>query len=205
MPDRHGAERLGQTARENAPHLERIADARGHFGVVGQHVPAPVTQPHQIDGIVGEVASRRLAVGDLHGPQEMLVGMYQHRRQHALLEEELRAVEIAEHGIEQLGALHEACLEGRPFVRRDHEGQRIEGPAGRGAVVEQVDGGAQLLELAARALDTFTQPAGKRADDAQNALPVIADRLLARDQFVIRACRRRSEAAQRLHGPVEEY
>jgi len=41
-----------------------------------------------------------------------------------------------------VGALDQAGFDGGPFVGRDDEGQRIERPAGRAAVVEQVEGGA---------------------------------------------------------------
>src|SRR5882762_1821181 len=87
-----------------------------------------------------------------------------------------------------------------PFVRCDDEGQRVEAPARRLAVVEQVDRGARFLELPARAFQPLAQAAaGQRADDAQDALPVIADRLLAGYQLVVRVLRRGNETAQRLH------
>ena len=43
------------------------------------------------------------------------------------------------------------------------KGSGIEVPAGLAAVVEQVDGGAQLLELAARAFHALAQPAAGQA------------------------------------------
>src|ERR671910_155336 len=55
-----------------------------------------------------------------------------------------------------------------------------------------------------RGRGALAQPAGQRADDAQDALPMVADRLLAGDQLVICACRRGGEAAQRLHGSAGE-
>ena len=52
-------------------------------------------------------------------------------------------------------------------------------------------GGARLGELPPRALDALAQPAaGQGTDDAEDALPVVADRLLAGDQLVVSACRR---------------
>jgi hypothetical protein len=166
MAHRDGAESLGQASRQHAAHFDGIADARRHLGVVGQHVPAAVAEPHQVDGVVGEVAGRRLAVGDAAGSLEMPVGVDQHRRQQMILEQRLRAVDVGQHGVEQAGALDDAAFDLGPFVGRDHEGQRIERPARRTAVVEQVDRGAGLFELAARALDALAQPAGQRADDA---------------------------------------
>ena len=163
---RDRAEGLGQASRQHAAHLDGIADARRHLGVVGQHVPAAVAQSHQVDGVVGEVAGRRLAVGDAAGPLEMPVGVDQHRRQQLVLQQRLRAVDVGQHGVEQAGALDDAAFDLRPFVGRDHEGQRVERPARRAAVVQQVDRGARFLELAARALDALAQPAGQRADDA---------------------------------------
>ena len=203
MADRDGAERLGQAARQHPAHLQRIADAGRHLGMIGQHMPAAVAQPHQVDGVVCEMTGRRRTVGDLAGPVEMPVGVNQHRRQQPLLEKALRAVDVGQDGVEQASALDQAGLERRPLVGCHDEGQRIERPARRRAVVEQIDGGSRFLELPPRAFHALAQPARQRADDAQDALPVIADRLLAGNQLVVGACRRRKEAAQRLHGPAE--
>ena len=200
MPHRDRAEGLGQAARQHAADLQRIARARRHLGMVGQHMPAPVAQPHQVDGILGEVARRPAAVGGAAGAQEMAVGMDQHRRHQPLGQHLLRPVEVGQEAIEQLRALAEARLQRLPLVGGDHEGQRVERPVGRAAVVEQVEGRARFLQLPPRALDTVLQPAARQiADDAENPLPVIADRLLAGDQLVVCACRRGREAAQRLH------
>ena len=166
MAHRDGAEGLGQASRQHAAHFQRIADAGRHLGMVSQHMPASAAQPHQVNGVVGEVARRRLAVHDLAGPQEMPVGMDQHRRQQALLQQRLRAIEIGQDGVEQACPLDEAGLELRPLVGRHHEGQRIERPARRAAIVQQVDRRARLLELTARAFHALAQPAGQRADDA---------------------------------------
>ena len=167
MAHGNGAERLGETARQDAAHLERIADARGHLGVVGQHVPAPVALPHQVNGVLAEMARRGDAIGHAAGTQEVPVGVHQHRRDELVLEQGLRAIEVGEDSVEQGGALDQPGLDRGPLVGRHHEGQRVEVPARFAAVVEQVDGRARLLELAARAFHAFAQSAaGQAADDA---------------------------------------
>jgi hypothetical protein len=167
MAHGNGAEGLGQAARQHAAHLERIADARGHLGVVGQDVPAAVALAHQVHGILAEMACRGGAIGHAAGTQEVPVGVHQHRRDELVLEQGLRAVEIGQDAVEQGGALDQPGLDRGPFVGRHHEGQGIEVPAGFAAVVEQVDGRARLLELAARAFHAFAQSAaGQAADDA---------------------------------------
>ena len=134
--------------------------------MVGQHMPASAAQPHQVDGVVGEMARRRPAVHDLARPEEVPVGVDQHRRHQVLREQRLRTVEIGQDGIEQAGTLNDTGLELGPFVGRHHEGQRIECPARRAAIVQQIDRRARLLELATRAFHALAQPAGQRADDA---------------------------------------
>ena len=203
MAHRNGAEGFGQAARQHATHFQRISDAGRYLSVVGEDVPPAITQPHEIDGVVGKVAGRRHPIGDPAGAVEMPIGMDQHRRQPPLLQEGLGAVDVGQDGVEQAGALDQAGLERRPFVGCHDERQGVERPARCRAVVQQVDGGARFLELALCAFDALAQAARQRADDAQDALPVVADRLLAGDQFVVRACRRREKAAQRLHGPAE--
>ena len=124
----------------------------------------------------------------------MAVGVHQHRRHQLLGQQRLRAVEVGQHGVEQRGALDQPRFDHRPFVGRDDEGQRVEGPARLAAIcVEQVERRARFLELAARALDALAQALARQgADHAQDALPVIADRLLAGDQLVVRALPARS-------------
>ena len=120
-----------------------------------------------------------------------------------LLQQRLRAVEVGEDSVEQAGALDEAGFQSRPFVGRQNEGQRDRSvqrgaPRSSSKLTVAPDSSSWRRALSTRS----PRPAGQRADDAQDALPVIADRLLAGDQFVVSTCRRRSEAAQRLHGPA---
>jgi hypothetical protein len=117
------------------------------------------------------MADRRLAVGDPAGAQEMTVRMDQHRRQQPLRKQGLRSVEIAQHRIEQLGALNQARFQCRPFVGRDDEGQRIERPRGLAAIVEQIDGGARFLELAPRAFHAFAQSAALAGRGSRSESP----------------------------------
>ena len=156
MTDGNGAECLRQAARQNTTHLEGVADARGKLGMVGQYMPAPVAQSHQIDRIVAEMALRRGAIRDPGGAQEMPVGVDQHRRQQLLLQQRLRAVDIGQDLVEKARALDKAFLDTGPFVGRDDHRQRVEGPSCRAAIVQQVDGRTRLLELPASTLHAFT-------------------------------------------------
>ena len=73
---RDRTEGLGQAARQHAAHLQRIANARRHLGVVGQHIPAPIALPHQVDGVLREMPRGSGTIGDPAGAQEVAVGVH---------------------------------------------------------------------------------------------------------------------------------
>jgi hypothetical protein len=110
----------------------------------------------------------------LAGPEEVVVAVDQRRRQRAVLEQLLRAIEVAEHGVEQARALGDRAGELLPLGRRQDQGQRIDLPRPVGALRIGIDvvGDAVLEDAPAHVIDAVPHLLGRRrVEVGQERLP----------------------------------
>ena len=121
------AEHLREDARDDEPVLERVARARRRLRAVVDDPPAAVGRARQVGGVLQQVATagRPQALG---GGEEAAVAEDHRRRDRAALQQRLRAVEIAEDAVEQVGALLDAGGDRLPLVGRQHERDRVDLP-----------------------------------------------------------------------------
>ena len=114
------AEHLREDARDDEPILERVARARGRLRAVVDDPPAAVGRARQVGGVLQQVtaAGRPQALG---GREKAAMAEDHLRRDRAALQQRLRAVEIAEDAVEQVGALRDAGADRLPLVGRQDE------------------------------------------------------------------------------------
>ena len=112
------AEEIGQNIGDDGAILQRIAAARRRLRAIGQHPPLAVGRTRKIDGQHMQIAVR----GNRHAhqrPQKCGVGIEQRGRKVAVRHQVLRAVEVLEQQVQQLGALNDAGFDEAPLVRRN--------------------------------------------------------------------------------------
>ena len=181
------AERLGECARDDDAVLEGVAGPRRGLRAVAEHEPAAVGAAPE----VGRVEVQVPAAGDADAvdrPQESGVRVDQLRRDQALLEEPLRAVQVVEDQFQEPRALPEARLQGGGLGLRDQQRDRVELPRPRGAVRVAVDvvGDAVLADELLRLVPAADQL--RRAEFAQRVeqrLPVRPGRAVAADRLAV--------------------
>jgi len=94
-------------ARQHAPVLQRRADALGPSRVVGDDAPGAVRPPHQVGRVAAEPAFETKPLRRAARAQECRVAVDQCRREGAVGQQSLRAVDVAEDRLEQTRALRE--------------------------------------------------------------------------------------------------
>ncbi len=180
---------LGKDARDDLPVLERIARTGRRLRAIAEHPPAPVGRAREIDGV--DVQPRAAGRAARRGrPQEVRMTERQLRRNDALREQLLRAVEIGEQRIEQLRPLRDARLDPPPLARRNEERQEIERPRTIAALRIGVDvvGDAVLDDEPARKLDAAARGIGPiDPQPLDQRAPVRADVALVIEQLVVAA------------------
>lgn len=104
-----------------------ISHARRRLGAVGQNRPAAAGRTHQIGGHDGQlmIASERQTVDRR---QEPAVPQHQFAGYHARMQQRARAVEVGQHGVQQLGTLPQPGLQAGPFGARHDERQHVDRP-----------------------------------------------------------------------------
>ena len=121
------AEKIRKQAGADDAVFKCIAHAGGRLAAVIDDPPLPVWRARQVhrEDMQEAPAGRRDA---MRGALETRMAQHQRRRQTPLVEEGLRAVEISQHAVEQLGALRHPALYAGPLGRRDDQRQRIHRP-----------------------------------------------------------------------------
>ena len=144
------AVQLGKDARDDQPVLERVAHAERRLGAVGNDPPAAVGRAREVDGVNVQPDAARHWDADA-GAQEARVAVDQRRRQQALAQQVLRAVEVAQDAVEQVRALRHCGLDFGPLLGRQEQRQDVEIPGAVDAARVRVDvvGDAVLADLRA--------------------------------------------------------
>ncbi len=132
------AEFFGKQTRHDDPVLQRITGTGGRLRAVGDNPPAAVRRAGEVGGVKVQpgVAGRAYT---LAWPEKAVVSEHQRRRQVAVLEQVLRAVQIAEQRVEQSGALGDGERNLVPFRLREDHRQRVEFPRPVGALRIGID------------------------------------------------------------------
>ena len=130
------------------------------------------------------------AVGELDavaGAQERRIGLHEGRRHEPLADQRLRAVDVGDDALEQVGALHEAFFDVAPLFGGHGQRNEIElpGPLRLARLGEDVVGDAVFVVLAARAFHALGHRTGcERAQCPHERLPMAADLPRPGDHFV---------------------
>ena len=180
---------LGVNAGNDLAVFQGVARTRGRLGAVAQHPPATIRRPRQVHGIEVQPGSIRWS-RTATGPKVVGVAEDQLRRNAAVGDQFLRAIEIGQQRIEQVGPLQHARFDLPPLRPRNEEGQRIEHP---GSITSlrigiNVVGHAVLDDQPARQLDATPgdiAALGQQARDQR--VPVLARLALGIQQLVIAA------------------
>ena len=142
-------ERLWEQARDRQPVLQQVAQAGGRLGALGHHPPVAVGSARQVEG-----ADMQVRVGQglhaVHGAQVARMALHQRRRQQALGQQALRAVDVGHHAVEHAHPLQHAGLDLAPAVGRDDQREQVQrpGPLRVGGVGVEVVGDAVVAQLA---------------------------------------------------------
>jgi hypothetical protein len=131
--DAQVAELLGKGRPTMVRFSSRVASAGGRLGTVGDDPPAAVRRARQVGRVEVQVGVAGW-LDALAWPEEVVVAVDQRRRQRAVLEQFLFAVEVAKNGVEQAGTLLDRAR--RPVAtrrRRQNQRQRVEFPGPVGA------------------------------------------------------------------------
>ena len=183
------AEHLREDARDDQPVLQRVAGSRRRLGAIGDDPPVAVGRARQIGRVVEQVhAARR--VDALHLMQVAAVAEDDRRRDRAGSQQVLRAVDVAQHAVQQVGALRDAGGDLFPFGGREQQRQGVDLPGTVSAFRVGVDvvGDPVLADLAfhqRQRLADLESLAGRQR--AQERIPVRARQAGGRQQFVVTA------------------
>jgi hypothetical protein len=174
--DRQGPVDFGQRARHGEAVLQRIARARRRLRPVTEHPPAPVRAAADVDGVVEEVGAAARLDAD-HGPEEVGRAGEGRGRQEPVADEIAGTEQVAQHHVEQFGALGEPGRQARPFLRRDDEGDMGQRPGALAVlrvVVDAVEhaGVAQVALGAGKALVELAR--ADIGEAGEDRLPVLA-------------------------------
>ena len=197
------AEHLREHARDDEPVLERVARTRRSLRAVAHHPPPAVGRAREVGGVLQQVA----ATGGLEPfgrREEAAVAEDHRRRDESAFHQRLRAIEIAEHAVEQVGPLLDAGRDAFPLVGGQQERDRIDlpRPLGTGRIGIHVVGDAELADLPLgereRVADFAFAALGKRA---REGIPVGARLARSSEQLVVAVLRRRVAREQLIeHG-----
>ena len=148
-----GGEEFREDAAEPAAVFQRMGQTVGPAGAVRQHAPCAVGAAHQVGGVELQQPGARLRGRLAAGTEEAGIAIDQGRRQDALGEQTLRAVEVAQHRVQQTGALGQAGRQAGEVGLRQRYRDRVEAPGvGRGTGEQGGDalfGGDALQALCA--------------------------------------------------------
>ena len=126
-PDLRGGQEVRRHRVDDHAVLDREAEPVRRFGAVVQDPPASVGGPHQVRGIDVQPASRRRRQ-PVAPAQEGRVRVQPVRGQHAAAYQPPRAVEVAQHGVEQPCALGDRAFQTGPLLAVEHAGEQVERP-----------------------------------------------------------------------------
>ncbi|MGY3460293.1 hypothetical protein ACVWW5_005743 [Bradyrhizobium sp. LM3.4] len=144
--DVHRLVEIGEGAREHQAVLQRIARARRRLRAVAEHPPAAVGSAADVGGIEREIAP----AGRLHAADgTKIFGTAGDRggRQRAFGDEPALAIDVAQHELEQLGALGDAVGQLLPIRLVDQQRQMADRPRPVGALAGRSIGDAGLAQM----------------------------------------------------------
>jgi hypothetical protein len=181
------AEHLREDTRDDQPVLQRIAGTGGRLRAVGDDPPVTIGRARQVGGVVEQVHAARRADA-LHLMQVATVAEDDRRRDRAGAQELLRAVDVAEHAVQQVGALRDAGGDLLPLGSRQQQRQRVDfpGPVGAFRIGVDVVGDPVFADLAfhqrQRLADLQALAIRQRT---QERIPVRSGRSGRRQQLVV--------------------
>ena len=120
-------QQVGQHPVNDDAVFEGEAEPVGGLGAVAEHPPASVRRAHEVGRVEMQPAPAR-RFEPVAAAQEGGVRVQPLRRQRALGDQAPRAVEVAEHRVEQPRALGDRLLKLRPFGPVDDARHQVEGP-----------------------------------------------------------------------------
>ncbi len=126
----HLAEQFLERLANDDAVLERVSDATGRIGAARQHPPRTVRHARQVGRIEMDVHALRWRHAHQR-PQELRMAEHQMRRQMAVRDQLLRAVDILQDEVVQMRALHDRGRDRLPVRRVDDERHDIELPEAR--------------------------------------------------------------------------
>ena len=181
-------EQFRHDAAEPPAVLQRVRETVGKTGAVRQHMPRAVRAHAQVGGI--ELQQSRPDRRSRHAarPQERRIGVHQRRRQHAIGQQALRAIQIGQHRIQQPRALRQSGFERGEFRLRQRQRDRVEAPRiGRRAGKQARN--ALLLHHPVEPPCALGQHAvAEPGQHAKQAAPLRAQSALAVHHFVASHC-----------------
>ena len=175
----HVAEAFGKGLGDDQPVFQCIAQPARRIGAAGGDLPAAVGAARQVGGIQMHMHALRRG-GAAQRAQELGMAGDQMGRQHALLDQPLRTIDVAEQHVRQHGALNDGCFDGLPVGRRQDEGHDVElpGPGMAAPIVIDVIGDAIILHRSAgtglAAFELLARQLGKRAGEGAPMRPHFA-------------------------------
>ena len=172
--DVHGVVEVRIGATKHQPVLQRIARAGGGLGAVVQHPPAAVRPPAQVCGVDLQIA----AAGRCDPTQrrdEVRAAGHRGGRQVAVGDQRGVAIEVAQQGFHQVGALLDAGGDLRPFLFAEDQRQRVERPAALVLLAIDPVGDAGVADVPGGQVEAALELAlGILGEIAQEAQPVAA-------------------------------
>ena len=178
---------LGDDAGDDATVLHRVAQPRGRLGAVADDPPVA----GGVAGQVGGGEDQRPRVDRLLAqraprdrPGEAAVAEHDRGRDDALGEQPLLAVQVDEQGVEELGALGQALLQGCPGGGVDDQRDRVEAPRALSVAGPRVGDAVVGEEAGDVAVDAVHVRGGQRDRQLGQALPGRAQRPVGADHLV---------------------
>ncbi len=173
-PDRLRREQLGKQPHHHLAVLEHVRHAGRHAKVVLEDEELAAVGAHEIDA--GDV--RVDAAGDVHAlhlAAVLRVAEHALGRDHALVQDALLVIDVAEECVQRRDPLLQPALEHGPFVRRNDPRNEIERNQPLGARVLAVDGerDADAVERALRLLALLRDLVRRRPAEPVREIPVM--------------------------------
>jgi hypothetical protein len=182
------AEQLGEAVAQGHPAGQHVAVADRRVGLVAEHHPAPVGGAGEVAGVGVEEAAP--AAAPVHArAHERRAAEEQGGREAAVAQQELPAVDVGQHGVDQPGALPDAGRDPLPLPVRQEHGHEVQ-PPGVAAVVGvgvHVEGDAALAQRPPGAVRRGPPPLRAEPGEAlHESAPVRPDRAVGGQHLVVR-------------------
>ena len=190
-----GVVEAGIGPRHHQPVLQRIAGARRRLGTVVQHPPAPIRAPADVDGEQVEPAPAR-RLDPAHGADVVGAAGDGGGRQMALGDQPRLAVEVAQQGLHESGALLHAGDDLGPLPGAQQQWQRIDRPGALRILAIDAVGDAGVADVPGGQLEPLVQLLARQLGQATEELQPIGSRFAVRADQLVRYVRQRPIGAQ---------